>query len=55
MTQLPHHQVRLDHVPDRPLGSVEVVALRPLPIVTIRLLNVVGGPGAVEVVDERGF
>ena len=55
MIQLPHQQIGLDHVPDRPLGSVAVVALHTLPIVMVGPLNMVGGPGAVEVVDERGF
>ncbi len=55
MIRLTHHQVRLDHVPDRPPRAISVMALRPLPIVTVGPFDVVGGPGAVEVVDERGF
>ena len=49
------HQVGLDHVPDRPPRAISVMALRPLPIVTVGPFDVVGGPGAVEVVDESGF
>ena len=49
---LPHEQVGLDHVPDCPLGPVAIVDFGPLPIVTVRPLDMVGGPGAVDVVQE---
>ena len=52
MISLPHHQIRLYHIPDRPFGSIPVVALGPLSVVSVRSLDVVRSAGAVGIVHK---
>ena len=53
VTSLPHHQVRFNHIYNRPFGSVPVMALGPLPIESVRPFYVICGAGAVGI-DQIG-
>ena len=52
MISFSDQQVGLNHVPNRLLGSVSVMGLSSLSVEPIRTLNMVGGPGAVDVIKE---
>ena len=45
MVLFPGHQVRLDHVPDRPFSPVSVMGLGTLSIISVGPFNVIRGPG----------
>ena len=53
VVMFPNHQIRLDHVPNRPLRAVPVMALGPFAIVAIRPLDMVCGAGAVGIIQKR--
>ena len=48
---LSQHQVALNHVPDRSLGSVPVMTLGPLSVVPIGPFNMVSSAGTVPVIQ----
>ncbi len=51
MVDFPQHQVAFNHVPNRSLGSVSIMALGPLPVVPISSFNVVSSAGTVPVIQ----
>lgn len=49
MIGLPHHQIRLNHIPDCPLRPISVMGLGPLSIETIGPFHMIGGPRTIGV------
>ncbi len=55
VAQLPKHQIRFDHIPNRSLGSIPVMTLGALPVVPIGSFNVVTGTVPVIQVGDCPF
>ena len=51
MVDFPQHQVAFNHVPNRSLGSVSIMALGPLPVVPIGSFKMVSSARTVPVIQ----